>query len=213
MTGPHEEMLILKSPHDVERTIEDLRKLHELTTQGQWRCGQSSHETVSHAAGREDSHVAEFRHANDATFCDAAHNALPALLETLTHTREVIKERDAEVAALKDAAVQAESRAREQLKMLGRVIQDLTVGNQSAWIEWQHGGGAEAAMTWVHNGLAGPGLIPGDAEPYATEAQAWYDANNSDPLPKCHCGRPSNIGWMGHGFCSQAHYVAVKGAA
>lgn len=48
----------------------------------------------------------------------------------------------------------------EQLKMYGEIIHNMVVGNQAAWIEWKHGKGAEAAMKWVHNGLAGPGNIP-----------------------------------------------------
>lgn len=104
------------------------------------------------------------------------------------------------------------ARLKESIKMLGKVINDMTVGNQAAWIEWQHGEGAEAAMGWVHNGLAGPGLIPDEDEPWAKEAQAWYSANCADPMPTCFCGRPSSIGWMGKGFCSNEHYHETKSA-
>ena len=45
------------------------------------------------------------------------------------------------------------------------------------------------------------------------EAQAWFDANQSDPMPRCFCGRPSNIGWMGQGFCSREHYQEGKAKA
>src|SRR5207244_2745031 len=89
---------------------------------------------------------------------------------------------------------------------------NMVVGQQSAWIEWRHGKGAEAAMAWIHNGLVGPGHIPNDDAPYGKEAQAWYDANNANPIPKCVCGRPSNIGWLGQGFCSEAHYGQAKAA-
>ena len=98
-------------------------------------------------------------------------------------------------------------------KSLGECIHNMTVANQSAWIEWQHGKGAEEAMRWIHNGLAGPGFIPDEDEPYGKESQAWYDANNANPLPKCHCGRPSNIGWMKQGFCSEQHYQDGRPAA
>lgn len=97
-------------------------------------------------------------------------------------------------------------------KMLGEAIHNMVVAQQSAWIEWRHGGGAEAAMIWIHNGLAGPGHIPDEDAPYGKEAQAWYDANNANPMPKCHCGRPSNIGWLGGGACSEAHYREAKAA-
>lgn len=64
-------------------------------------------------------------------------------------------------------------------KISGRVIHNMTVGKQAAWIEWKHGGGAESAMEWIENGLEGPGLIPEDDEPHATNAQAYFDANVS----------------------------------
>ncbi|WP_313064631.1 hypothetical protein [Achromobacter animicus] len=101
---------------------------------------------------------------------------------------------------------------------LSNIIHDMTVAQQAAWIEWQHGAGADAAMQWIENGLAGPGHIPDGAEPYGKEAQAWYDANKADPFPACYCGRPSNILHMGNGYCSTEHYNAatayeqVKGA-
>lgn len=116
-------------------------------------------------------------------------------------------------AALSEALAQLEAeRARNAagVKMraeFSRIIHDQVVAQQSAWIEWQHGGGAEAAMVWVHNGLAGPGHIPEDSLPYGKEAQAWFDANQAEPFPTCFCGRPSNQLWMGQGFCSVEHYA------
>lgn len=93
---------------------------------------------------------------------------------------------------------------------LSKMFHDQIVAQQSAWIEWQHGEGAEAAMGWIENGLCGPGHIPDEDAPYGKEAQSWYDANNSDPFPACQCGRPSNIMWMGAGFCSKAHHDAAR---
>ena len=61
-------------------------------------------------------------------------------------------------------------------------------------------------MVWIQNGLFGPGLIPDEDEPYGKEAQAYFDANRSDPFPACYCGRTSNSLWMGQGFCCQEHY-------
>lgn len=61
------------------------------------------------------------------------------------------------------------------LFLANQALHNTLVGNQSAWIEWRHGAGAEEAMTWIHNGLAGPGLIP-----YGKEAQPWFDANQDD---------------------------------
>lgn len=87
---------------------------------------------------------------------------------------------------------------------------DLIVVMQSAWIEWQHGRGAEDAMRWIHNTLCGPGLIPDENAPYGKESQAFFDANQYDPFPQCPCGRPSNILSMGQGFCSEAHFDEAK---
>jgi hypothetical protein len=76
----------------------------------------------------------------------------------------------------------------------GKVIHNMTVGNQAAWIEWQRGGGAEEAMGWIENGLIGPGLIPGDCEddidandPILKNAQAYYDKYSDDGMDR----RPS----------------------
>lgn len=98
------------------------------------------------------------------------------------------------------------ARLKQVLNDQGKIIHDMTVAQQAAWIEWQHGKGAEEAMIWIHNGLAGPGFIPDEDEPYGKEAQAWFDANRADPFPTCFCGRPSNSLWMGKGFCCRAHY-------
>lgn len=98
----------------------------------------------------------------------------------------------------------------ETVKMLGDMHHDLIVAMQAAYIEWRHGAGAEAAMVWIANTLDGPGLIPSETEPYGKEAQAYCDANKSNPMPKCFCGRPSNTVWMGQGFCSDKHYVEAK---
>jgi len=108
---------------------------------------------------------------------------------------------DAEIAKLKKA-----------YQELGNMFHDQIVAQQAAWIEWQHGAGAEAGMQWIENGLCGPGHIPHEDEPYGTEAQAYFDANKSDPFPACYCGRPSNILWMGKGFCSDSHHDEHRAA-
>lgn len=125
---------------------------------------------------------------------------------TIDEAREYIEARLA--AAADDLA-----RAKKLTNDLGKIIHDMTVAQQAAWIEWQHGKGAEEAMTWIHNGLAGPGFIPDEDEPYGKEAQAWYDANRADPLPTCFCGRPSNSLWMGQGFCCHEHYEQRRAEA
>lgn len=91
-------------------------------------------------------------------------------------------------------------------KIISDIMHDHTTAMQSAIIEWQHGKGADAALMWIANTLFGPGLLPDENSPYGKEAQAWFDANKSRPFPKCFCGRPSHILWMGRGFCSEEHY-------
>lgn len=98
-------------------------------------------------------------------------------------------------------------------KILSDAMHDNIVAMQAAWIEWRHGRGPEAAMQWIENTLYGPGFIPKHDAPYGTEAQAFFDANQANPLPTCACGRPSNIGWMGKGFCSEEHYREARARA
>jgi len=99
-----------------------------------------------------------------------------------------------------------DDKEREHLKLITDMHHDLIVTMQAALIEWKHGKGAESALQWIVNTLAGPGLLPSPDEPYGKEAQAYMSANRSDPMPTCFCGRPSHIGWMGQGFCCDEHY-------
>lgn len=103
-----------------------------------------------------------------------------------------------------------DSKERAHLKMISDMHHDLLVTMQAALIEWQHGQGAEAALQWIVNTLAGPGLLPDPEAPWGKDAQAFMSANRSDPMPTCHCGRPSHIGWMGKGFCSDEHYDEAR---
>lgn len=92
---------------------------------------------------------------------------------------------------------------KDLVKMLDELVHDHVVLMQAAYIEWRHGEGADAAMTWIENTLFGPGHIPKETDPYSKDAQAYFDANRSNPFPQCHCGRPSHILHMGRGFCSE----------
>lgn len=56
-----------------------LRNAYERTTHGRWLPGETSH----HTATLGGYHIAEFRHANDATFCDLAHAFVPMLLDEI----------------------------------------------------------------------------------------------------------------------------------
>lgn len=69
--------------------------------------------------------------------------------------------RDAELANVKQAYTE-----------LASMFHDQIVAQQAAWIEWQHGKGAEEGMGWIENGLCGPGHIPDEEATYGTEAQA-----------------------------------------
>ncbi|WP_255519691.1 hypothetical protein [Cupriavidus sp. IK-TO18] len=73
-----------------------------------------------------------------------------------------------------------ESRARDHV--MAEIVHNLTLAMQAAWIEWQHGGGADQAMQWIENSLWGPGLIPDEDEPHGKEAQAYFDAH-TDSMP------------------------------
>lgn len=99
---------------------------------------------------------------------------------------KAIRELAGKEAAATEARAEALEQEVEQLKqrlekkhkshfITSQALHNVLVGNQSAWIEWQHGAGAEAAMTWIHNGLAGPGLIPD-----GKEAQPWFDEHQDD---------------------------------
>ena len=52
--------------------------------------------------------------------------------------------------------------------MFGRYL----LGMRASVVEWQQGKGADAAMQWIWNGLAGPGELPPEGE---TQAQAYFD--------------------------------------
>lgn len=52
--------------------------------------------------------------------------------------------------------------------MFGRYL----LGMRASVVEWQKGKGADAAMQWIWNGLAGPGELPPEGE---TQAQAYFD--------------------------------------
>lgn len=103
--------------------------------------------------------------------------------------------------------------SKETIRLLSNMHNDLIVTMQAALIEWKHGKGAEAALQWIVNTLAGPGLLPSGDARYGNDAQAYMSANRSDPMPPCACGRPSHIGWMGQGFCSDEHYNTARAAS
>lgn len=62
--------------------------------------------------------------------------------------------------------------ARMRIKELDLLFGRYLLGMRSSVIEWQNGQGADAAMQWIWNGLAGPGELPPEDE---TQAQAYFD--------------------------------------
>ncbi|WP_159069050.1 hypothetical protein [Burkholderia metallica] len=101
-------------------------------------------------------------------------------------------------------------RSESLIKTLSDIIHDQTVAMQSAVIEWQHGNGAEAGLSWIVNTLAGPGHLPDFDAPHGKHAQFWFNANQANPMPSCFCGNPSSSLWMGQGFCCDEHYREAK---
>lgn len=89
-----------------------------------------------------------------------------------------------EMIRLQHRVQELESAIKKQVERsndLSWYMHDLITAQQAAWIEWKHGQGADEAMDWIHNGLAGPGNIP-----YGTDPQKWFDANCADALRKQH---------------------------
>ncbi|WP_198386207.1 hypothetical protein [Burkholderia ubonensis] len=103
-----------------------------------------------------------------------------------------------------------QDKAKGLIKTLSDIIHDQTVAMQSAIIEWRHGNGAEAGLSWIVNTLEGPGHFPDFDAPHGKHAQFWFNANRANPLPACFCGNPSSSLWMGQGFCCDEHYSAAK---
>ncbi|WP_186083633.1 hypothetical protein [Burkholderia gladioli] len=96
-------------------------------------------------------------------------------------------------------------RLKEGRKMIAETLEETIVAVQAAVIEWDHGGGADAARTWLNNMLIGPGIYPSADAPHGKDAQRWYDANQPNPFPPCACGLPSHLLARGKGFCSDEH--------
>lgn len=94
----------------------------------------------------------------------ALHDWLPA--DTVLELIALVERQEAEL----------ERRQRARF-ILSQVVHNMVVANQASWIEWKHGSGAEAAMLWIENGLAGPGHIP-----TGTDAQTYFDANYDDRM-------------------------------
>ncbi|WP_281687580.1 hypothetical protein [Pseudomonas citronellolis] len=62
--------------------------------------------------------------------------------------------------------------ALKRIKEMDLLFARYILAMRSAVIEMEHGAGAEAAMTWIVNSLAGPGELPPDGE---VDAQGYFD--------------------------------------
>lgn len=63
--------------------LSDLLELHARTSHGVWGQGATSHNTVAKREGQPDYRIADFHHADDASFVDAAHKYMPLLIAAL----------------------------------------------------------------------------------------------------------------------------------
>lgn len=79
----------------IDEIISLIEESHSLTTPGKWCQGMSTHHTVSKRAGKEDYPIATFKHADDASFIDVAHEHIPRLLAEIKSLREELKKAQA----------------------------------------------------------------------------------------------------------------------
>ena len=95
-----------------------------------------------------------------------------AMLEEIAALRAALAAPVAPVAS--DERAQETDRRKRLTFTLSQCIHNMVVAEQSAWIEWKHGKGAEVAMEWIENGLMGPGHLP---EHDGLTAQEYFNAN------------------------------------
>ena len=124
-----------------------------------------------------------------------------------------VNELEHEIAAMKATAEKNDAKSVELGKMLANIVHDQTVAMQAALIEWKFGQGVDAGFSWISNTLAGPGHLPDFDAEYGKNAQLWFNNNCAEPNPKCFCGNPSHIVWMGQGFCCDQHFDEAKAKA
>ena len=73
--------------HPIDEIIHDLQESHKHTTQGKWQKGDTTHMTVAVLPNGKQYSIADFRHADDAQFCDLAHAFVPALIAEIIRLR------------------------------------------------------------------------------------------------------------------------------
>ncbi|MFG0540198.1 ead/Ea22-like family protein [Pseudomonas sp. YQ_5] len=123
---------------------DQLKAMARAASQGHW--DQDGFEV--HNDDVEDYRVAQCRSMPDAAFIAAASPA--SILELLAENEAL----------------------RMQVKELDLTFGRYLLGMRASVVEWKKGKGADAAMQWIWNGLAGPGELPPEEE---TQAQAYFD--------------------------------------
>lgn len=97
-----------------------------------------------------------------------------------------------------------EKQAEDLARKYAERFEEMIVVMQAAWIEWKHGSGPEAAMIWIHNTLAGPGLIPDPSEPFGRDSQNWFAHHRPNAFPPCvKCGAPGRVMVGKEGYCPE----------
>ena len=90
------------------------------------------------------------------------------------------------LAALDDARADL-AKHKAHIRLTNDIITNHCIAMQSALIEQSIGKGDEAALDWIGNTLAGPGLLPSMSDaahlpdtPTKGPAQAWFDAKTEE---------------------------------
>lgn len=71
------------TPAQARELANSLTENFKASTQGTWGKGASTHETVARNFDQQKYKIADFRHADDAQFCDTAHLLAPKISEVL----------------------------------------------------------------------------------------------------------------------------------
>lgn len=79
----------------IEAVIHDMRESWARTTHGTWGKGDTTHETVARGGRKKEYKIADFRHADDAQFCDLAHAFTPRLLAEIESLQNRVQELEA----------------------------------------------------------------------------------------------------------------------
>jgi hypothetical protein len=70
--------------------LQQLEDAYRYTTPGGWKKGLTTHHTVTETGY----HIAEFHHADDANFCDVAHNLAPQIIAALRQLGSIPENKD-----------------------------------------------------------------------------------------------------------------------